>query len=199
MVWTLVKAWPFWQIFMPLLRIFRWLVRQYIQMGHGWIVQNVFTHSIIGEKGRGYNKLIHGCNTKEYTLQINQSIKYQWICTIQSISHQIITNSRQMFASSMIFWRITNLIQIFSTLWWMWYLYWIHSAYLKYDSCTPACWSRPILRPFTTSITGLSTRIVLKFHSWEVTMIHQWICCFLTEKDESVGRNLKTIYLWTQH
>lgn len=130
---------------------------------------------------------------------INQSIKYQWICTIQSISHQIITNSRQMFASSMIFWRITNLIQIFSTLWWMWYLYWIHSAYLKYDSCTPACWSRPILRPFTTSITGLSTRIVLKFHSWEVTMIHQWICCFLTEKDESVGRNLKTIYLWSQH
>jgi len=38
----------------------------------------IFSHTIsMGEKGRGYNKLIRGCNTKEYTLHnqsINQSI-----------------------------------------------------------------------------------------------------------------------------
>ena len=169
---------------MLLLGISKWLITQYIQMDLGALLK-IFSHKIsMGERGRGCNKLIR-CNTKEYTLHN------------QSINNQIITNSRQMFPSSMIFWCITNLIQIFSTLWWMWYLYWIHSAYLKDDSCTLACWSCPTLRPFTTSTTGLSTRIEPKFHSWEVTMIHQWICWFLTVKDESVWRNFKTIYFWT--
>jgi len=149
----------------------------------------IFSHTVsLGRRERfiiSWYKVVIPRNT-HYTINL-------------SINHQIITNSRQMFASSMILWCTTNWIQIFSTLWWMWYLYWIHSAYLKYDSCTLACWSCPTLRPFTTSTTGLSTRIELKFHSWEVTMIHQWICWFLTVKDESVWRNLKTIYLWTQH
>jgi hypothetical protein len=122
-----------------------------------------------------YNKLMWGCNTMEYTTLYNQVIN-------RSINYKRLD---KCIASSMIFCCIPNLIQIYTTLWGMWRQYWIHSVLLKVDSCALACWSCPTLRPFTTSTTGLSTRKELKFHSWEVTTIHQWICQFLTVKNKN--------------